>query len=131
LDILIVDDNDDLGLVLVEFLQQVGHRAVAVSDAEKAMAALESRPFDVLLTDVRLPGKSGIALAEDVVKRWPQLGIVISSGYSDTLVPDYFPPGLKHAISVVPKPCDLATLPQTLADAALRAQNGARQASNQ
>jgi len=126
LDVLIVDDNDDLGLVLVEFLQQVGHHAVAVTDAEKAIVELESRPFDVLLTDVRLPGMSGIALAKDAVKRWPQLGIVISSGYSDTLSPDYFPPELKNNIFVVPKPCDLATLPQTLADAASRAQNGSR-----
>jgi hypothetical protein len=70
-------------------------------------------------------------LAQDVVRRWPQLGIVISSGYSDTLSPDYFPPELKDAISVVPKPCDLATLPQTLADAATRAQSGASQTSTE
>jgi len=122
LQVLIVDDNDDLGLVLVEYLHQLGHEALAVPDAEKAVSTLESRSFDVLLTDVRLPGMSGIALAKTVVERWPNVGIVISSGYSDTLVLDYFPPELKDAVAVVPKPCDLATLPQTLEDAALRAQ---------
>ena len=127
LNILIVDDNDDLRLVLVEFLRQIGHRPVAVSTAEKALASLESQTFDVLLTDVRLPGMSGIALAQDVVRRWPRLGIVISSGYGDALSLDYFPAEIKGAISLVPKPCDLATLPQALAEAASRARTRAHE----
>jgi DNA-binding NtrC family response regulator len=121
LDILIVDDNDDLGLVLAEFLKQIGHRPVALGSAEKALAALESRTFDVLLTDVRLPGMSGIALAQESVRRWPRTGVVISSAYGDALSLDYFPAELKDLVSLVPKPCDLATLPQVLADAASQA----------
>jgi len=121
LKILIVDDNDDLGLVLVEFLEQVGHHPTAVGTAEKALKSLESGSFDVLLTDVRLPGISGIALAKEAVSRWPRMGVLISSGYGDALSLDYFPADLKDVIALVPKPCDLATLPQALADAASRA----------
>jgi hypothetical protein len=46
---------------------------------------------------------------------------VISSGYGDALSLEYFPDDLKEVVSLVPKPCDLATLPQVLADAASRA----------
>jgi DNA-binding NtrC family response regulator len=121
LTVLIVDDNDDLGLVLVEFLEQVGHQPTAVGTAEKALKFLESGSFDVLLTDVRLPGISGIALAKEAVSRWPRMGVLISSGYGDALSLDYFPAELKDVVALVPKPCDLATLPQALADAASRA----------
>jgi DNA-binding NtrC family response regulator len=121
LKVLIVDDNADLGLVLVEFLEQVGHHPTAVGTAEKALKSLESGSFDVLLTDVRLPGISGIALAKEAVSRWPRMGVLISSGYGDALSLDYFPAELKDVVAIVPKPCDLATLPQALADAASRA----------
>ena len=70
---------------------------------------------------MRLPGMSGIALATESVRRWPRTGVVISSGYGDALSLEYFPDDLKEVVSLVPKPCDLATLPQVLADAASRA----------
>ena len=91
--------------------------------AEKALKSLESGSFDVLLTDVRLPGISGIALAKEAVSRWPRMGVLISSGYGDALSLDYFPAELKDVVALVPKPCDLATLPQALADAS-RARSG-------
>jgi two-component system, NtrC family, response regulator AtoC len=118
LNVLIVDDSRDLGNMLVEYLHEVGLRAVAVATAEEGIDLLELQSFDVLMTDVRLPGMSGIALVTRAAVRWPQMGIVISSGYGDALELEYFPKELASVVRLVPKPCDLPQLPAVLADAA-------------
>ena len=120
LHVLLVDDNEDLGAMMVEYLHEVGHRATAASTAERAIELLEDQAFDVIVTDVSLPGMSGIALAKSVALRWPDVGIVISSGYGDLLARDYFPAELESVVVLMAKPCELKELPATLADAVAR-----------
>jgi DNA-binding NtrC family response regulator len=118
--VLIVDDNRDLASMLAEYLQEVGYETTAVSTSEEALEIMAAHNFDVLMTDVRLPGMSGIALATIVVGRWPRMGIVISSGYGDALEIEHFPAELASVVLLVPKPCDLAKLPGMLEDALAR-----------
>jgi signal transduction histidine kinase/DNA-binding response OmpR family regulator len=109
--ILAVEDNPDSLQMLCELLGVLGHMARGTSSAEDALGILHDEVFDVLLTDIGLPGKSGLELAREALKAFPSLRIIFSSGYGDvvddTLV----------ALSL-PKPYNLERLMDVLAKVA-------------
>jgi DNA-binding NtrC family response regulator len=113
MEILVVEDSPEVSLVTVEYLTELGHQAVAVSDAEGAVEQLARRSFDAVMTDVSLPGMSGIELARDLVKRYPRLPVVISSGYGVLNIASLLN-GTEGNVSVLPKPYDMETLERTL-----------------
>ena len=53
--------------------------------AETALAALAELSCDLVITDVRLPGRSGIDLAGEIHQRWPALPVVVITGHEDSL----------------------------------------------
>ena len=79
--ILLVEDNADLCQLVCNLLEHFGHMPVAVESAEAALLRLADAQFDVLLTDVSLPGMSGIELARKVLPTNPQMHIIFASGY--------------------------------------------------
>src|SRR5471030_2894431 len=80
--ILAVDDNADLLAMLGELLNILGHTYLDVCTAEDAMKAIKGNDlFDVLLTDVTLPGMSGIDLAKNAVQLRPSIAVVFTSGF--------------------------------------------------
>ena len=92
--ILFVDDERDV----LDGLRQSLYRTRAVWDlafadnADAAITALELSPADVVVTDIRMPGKDGVQLLATVASRWPDTARIALSGYSDprqaaTLVP--------------------------------------------
>lgn len=81
LSILYVEDNDDLRETVSELIEADGREVVALPDAEAALAAWEKRPFDVLITDISLPGITGTELARRVLAARPQQWVVFCSGY--------------------------------------------------
>ncbi len=81
LSILYVEDNDDLRETICELLEDDGREVVAVADAEAALVAWRSRQYDVLLTDISLPGISGTDLARQILAANPQQWVVFCSGY--------------------------------------------------
>lgn len=118
--ILLVEDSPDVSCITVEYLHELGHQVVAVTAAEQAIAQLKdsaNAAFDAVMTDVRLPGMSGIELAQKLVKDHPNIPVVIASGYGALnvkfLLGQNFP-----SVLVLPKPYDLETLEQTLSAAA-------------
>ena len=113
MEILVVEDSPEVSLVTVEYLAELGHQAVAVSDAEGALEQLTRRSFDAVMTDVSLPGMSGIELAREIVKRFPRLPVVISSGYGVLNIASLLN-GDQGNVLVLPKPYDMETLERTL-----------------
>ena len=81
-EILVVDDDDVIRETLCELLSQ-DHACQAAVTAEEALAKLESQPFDVVLTDVSMPGLSGLDLMNRVVQLYPGTPVIIISGLSD------------------------------------------------
>ncbi len=79
--ILVVDDVEDARSILVDLLEIMGHAAVSAADAPAALLLLESQTFDALLTDVKLPGMSGIELARLARQSSPRMTVIFSSGY--------------------------------------------------
>jgi len=119
MEILVVEDSPEVSLITVEYLTELGHQAVAVADAELAMAQLGSRTFDAVMTDVSLPGKSGIELAKELIRKYPKILVVISSGYGALDIESLFGKG-EGKVSILSKPYDMDMLERTLSEAAAR-----------
>ena len=81
LSILYVEDNQELRDTFCEMLEGEGREIVACANGEAALALWEARAFDVLLTDISLPGMSGTDLARRVLEKAPDKWIVLCSGY--------------------------------------------------
>jgi len=81
--ILLVDDDDPVRSVTADYLAHAGYEVYSVPSAAAALAALERGGADVLVSDVVMPGElDGIALAREARLRWPNLPILLVSGYT-------------------------------------------------
>ncbi|MDR7142734.1 PAS domain-containing protein [Rhizobium sp. BE258] len=78
--ILYVEDDDFIRMDTAEMLQQSGHRVSEAGSAEEALAKLSPDSFDLLLTDVGLPGLSGAELAKKARALDPQLPVIFATG---------------------------------------------------
>jgi len=117
MNILLVEDSDEVSCITVEYLHELGHEVVAVPEAEKAILQLKDRRFDAVMTDVRLPGMSGIELARALLRDYPDLPVVIASGYGAINV-EFLLGEKMRTVLMLPKPYDLPDLERTLAEAA-------------
>jgi len=81
-EILVVDDDDIIRETLCELLSQ-DHACQAADTAEEALAKLESQAFDVVLTDISMPGLSGFDLLNKLVQLYPGTPVIIISGLTD------------------------------------------------
>jgi signal transduction histidine kinase len=88
--VLVVEDNLEVGRFCTQILEDLGHRPVWTENAEAALAALagSTEPFDAVFSDVVMPGMGGIALARLLRERFPDLPVVLTSGYSHVLAQD-------------------------------------------
>src|SRR5262249_30790559 len=78
--ILIVDDHDMVRNALAEGLQMFGHEVDQAESGAKALAAIDARPPDVLVTDLEMPGMSGAQLIQTARSAYPALPIVAMTG---------------------------------------------------
>ena len=85
--VLVVEDNLDSQYLVCEMLKAFGHDAEGVGHAEGALALLDAgAAFDVLFSDVSLPGMSGVDLARKAVAAHPRMHVIFASGYGDALL---------------------------------------------
>jgi CheY-like chemotaxis protein len=113
MNILLVEDSSEVSCITVEYLHELGHTVTAVPQAEQAVTKLGEQSFDAVMTDVRLPGMSGIELAKLLIKSHPTLPVVIASGFGSLDVELML--GQKaRTVLVLPKPYDLQALASTL-----------------
>jgi CheY-like chemotaxis protein len=80
--ILLVEDEDGARQGLLEVLGSLGYAVTAAASGEEASALPAAPPFDLLLTDLVLPGIAGPDLACRLRERWPRLRVVVMSGYA-------------------------------------------------
>jgi CheY-like chemotaxis protein len=84
MNILIVEDDLDTLDLLSELLMMQGHEVVAASDSRQALSILNNRPdINLMVTDISLPGMSGIELACTARSLRADLRIVVCSGYEE------------------------------------------------
>ena len=79
--ILLVEDERPLCLLYEEELSREGYEVTAVTDAEAALAELGKTSFDLIVTDIRMPGKNGIDLITQIMGLRKDIPIIINSAY--------------------------------------------------
>jgi PAS domain S-box-containing protein len=85
--VLVVEDNDEVGLFSTELLEDLGYAVKRAADADTALAILARDEFaaDLVFSDVIMPGMNGVELAGVIRDRYPGLPVVLTSGYSNVL----------------------------------------------
>jgi CheY-like chemotaxis protein len=106
---LLVEDNADLLDLTLMMLEELGYDATGVATAEGALALLEKEPYAMLVTDVTLPRMSGIELVALVRSRYPQMPVVVASGYGRSSALD------GYDVRYLKKPYQLTDLQQVIA----------------
>lgn len=81
--ILVVDDELSVREILAEGLEAFGFETEMAADADEAMAILEKERFHLLLTDIDMPGRTGIDLMGDAKKLFPDLDVIMVTGVVD------------------------------------------------
>jgi CheY-like chemotaxis protein len=80
-EVLVVDDERDVGDALSSLLTGCGHQARLVASAEDALALIEEWTPDLVLSDVAMPGgRDGVSLANEIRRRWPGIPVLLISG---------------------------------------------------
>ena len=79
--ILVVDDNEVVRLSHSRSLMGTHCRVEVVASGAEALQAMEQRPFDVVLLDLRMPGMDGMTVLKTIKQRWPDCEVVIITGF--------------------------------------------------
>jgi CheY-like chemotaxis protein len=86
LKVLVVEDNLDSQYLVCEMLKAFGHDAEGIGHAEGALEMLARARYDVLFSDVSLPGMSGVELARQALQSQPGMRVIFASGYGEALL---------------------------------------------
>jgi CheY-like chemotaxis protein len=103
--ILLAEDDNAVSAFVLRALKLRGHEVTAVGDGLAALDALNGNAFDLLLTDIVMPGMDGIALALKVSRDRPAMKILMMSGYAHERQRAHNLEALIH--KVLPKPFSL------------------------
>jgi PAS domain S-box-containing protein len=111
LTVLAVDDDELVLTNTAAMLEDLGHRVIVASSAEAALKMLARSQVDLVITDYAMPRVTGLALAHEIEARYPDLPVVLATGYAE------LPPGEGEALPRLAKPYGQAELLQVLATA--------------
>jgi PAS domain S-box-containing protein len=117
--ILIVDDEPALGSVVHRMLTRLGYQPAIEADPKRALARVRAEPsqYDLVITDLNMPGMTGIELAAALLSARPGLPVILLTGHLSTYTPEAVRGyGIRRVLA---KPVDFATLAAEV-DAALR-----------
>ncbi len=81
--ILIVEDEAMMRNLLLKILESEGYKATLASSAAEALDKLEHEKYDLLLSDVKMPGMNGFELLEKVKSRWSDMAVIVMTGYGE------------------------------------------------
>jgi PAS domain S-box-containing protein len=113
--VLVVEDEKELREVATRLLQRQGYTVLAAANADEALQLFERNgSIDVLLTDVVLPGASGVELTGQLVKRRPALKVIYMSGYTEEAIVQHGV--LNPGIALLHKPFTSETLGRKIRD---------------
>jgi CheY-like chemotaxis protein len=110
---LVVDDEEEVGEVVSDILTTAGHSAVTVRSGKEAVDRLGAERFDVVFTDLAMPGMTGWQVARAVKDRAPEVPVVMMSGFGVEVAPEDLP---THGVDLVlAKPLQIQDILRALA----------------
>jgi len=116
--VLVVDDDEQIREVLSDMLTIDGHDAITCPDGYKALEAVDAHRFDLIITDLGMPGMSGLDLASVIHERFPSLPIAMITGWGTQL--DEEDASQKGIKTVLPKPFHLKDVKAIVRELAVR-----------
>jgi FemAB-related protein (PEP-CTERM system-associated) len=81
LEVLLVDDEESIRVTLADELAAAGHRVTALGNGADALRLIGARVFDVVVSDIRMPGAEGTAVLERVKQLRPETEVILMTGY--------------------------------------------------
>jgi len=99
--VLLVEDNVEVGRFSTQTLQDLGYETTWATNGDEALKVLEETGagFDVVFSDVVMPGMGGVELGQEIRRRYPGLPVVLTSGYSHVLAEEN-----RHGFELLHKP---------------------------
>ncbi|WP_456432693.1 response regulator [Thermosulfuriphilus sp.] len=80
--ILVAEDERSIGELLVEVLEEEDRELDLVTDGHQAIEALRQRPYDILITDLKMPGADGVTVMKEGRKLYPDLVVIVVTGFA-------------------------------------------------
>jgi PAS domain S-box-containing protein len=109
--VLVVEDNAEVGMFATQALAELGYNTVLARDGAEALAELATGAdrFDVVFSDVMMPGMSGVELGQEIARLYPALPVMLASGYSEILAQNG-----THGFDLLHKPYSIDALSRAL-----------------
>ena len=113
--VLVVEDNEQVGAFATQALRELGYDSVLALDGAQALAELAKGRdrFHIVFSDVVMPGMSGVELAGEIRRRYADVPVVLTSGYSHVLAQNG-----SHGFELLHKPYSVEQLSRVLRKAA-------------
>jgi CheY-like chemotaxis protein len=111
--ILVVEDEESIRHFLTTALTQLGHSPRTVADAQEGLTAFSEEQFDLIITDLGLPGMSGEELARTIARKSPAIPVILLTGWSSQLKDEA--QSLPGVTSILGKPITISTLSSSIA----------------
>ncbi|MDA0746972.1 MAG: response regulator [bacterium] len=78
--ILIIDDDQSVRGVVTKVLEMRGHEIAQATDGEEGVHIYQRAPADLVITDLKMPGKTGLEVIQELVDEYPNVRIIVLSG---------------------------------------------------
>lgn len=112
LSILVVDDESSVRETLAEMLEVMGHRVMLAESGQNALQTLAGNDCDLVFTDLAMPEMDGWETAREIRRRWPEMNVVLVTGYGPGTVP---PAGEDNLVKgIIGKPFDFSQISQMI-----------------
>lgn len=112
LSILVIDDESSVRETLAEMLETMGHRVVLADSGQSALQLLGANECELVFTDLAMPDMDGWETSREIRKRWPEMNVVLVTGYGSGTLP---PIGEEDLVNgIIGKPFDFSQINQTI-----------------